>query len=461
MATLLRRVAGGSSTVFFINLASMFVALFVTVLLITNLEQSDYGLLILALSAYSIMLTFLTLGIDGLIATEISRYKGEKKYGHIKRVIRDYAILELAVALLLSLSFFFFAEFVASFYSHEVVYIVRLTSVLLFLGGISGVLRTILYGYSKFFFYSIEPFIETVTRLVCIFVFVVLLSWGITGAFMAYIMAIVVGISALVLPFTKIIHSLKSVPICNENLLKALFLGHGKYVPLSTIIKHISDEIPVWIVTAFWTLNDVAIYSLAKKFYNPAAMIFGSIETVLLPTMSEEIGKSKERLVKLYLLGTKYSLWTSCILVIPAILLTPLAIDIFAPGAYNQSKLVLQILLINLVLISLSSIQRCTLYAMKSQRSLFLLFSLNFVFFLGISLITTFYLAAIGMAIAYIITSFLRMLFGFYLLHREDRNLRITISSLFSIDDNDKRIFRRIFGKINRVNSSTEEELDF
>jgi O-antigen/teichoic acid export membrane protein len=448
MPSILRKTAVGSTVVFTMNTISMLVALIVTLTLITTLGQSDYGLLILTISAYSIVSSFLTLGFDALITTDIARYKGKGDLSAIKKLIHDYSLVELVASIALSIVVFLFADLIASTYSATIVDLVRLSSVMIFLTGMRDIFRSVLYGYSKFFLYSSTSSIEAASRLVFIYLFVIYLGQGLYGALLSYALGIAVSAFVLSVFYLKILISLRVVVASKERLLRKMFGEYGKFTPLSFLLKQFTDNIPEWIIKAFWSLDTVAIYGLANKFFVPVASIFSSVETVFLPIMSEEFGKNKKRLITLFQRATKYSFWVSCILVVPAIVTTPFVINWIAPAEYALSIPVLQVMFLSFVVLGLMNVQISAFFALKSQKHLFFSYVFRAVTLLLFSLPLAFYFGAIGMAVAGLFNLSFFAGYRFYLLKREREPITLNFRELFIVNKYDKQMISRVLRKI-------------
>lgn len=451
MASILKTTIKGSATLVGMNALSLLISLIVTIILVSFLPQKEYGLFILAIATYNIGKIFLNFGLSGIVVSEIARYRGMQEVGKIKRILKEFTGFQFVTSLLLSIVVFFMAEQIAAIYSQKVVDIVRILAIMLFFEGMRDVFRTALHGYSKFFMYSSVQIVETMVRLIFTYVFLVQLNGGVYWAVVAYLIGVLASTLVFFIHYLSLWRSIGKAKTYESGLFWTMFRDYGKYAPMDGILKKVRDNIPEWIINFFWSLETVAAFGFARKIYTPLRDGFGSVEKVLLPTMSEQATRDPKKFYIMFQKGTKYAFWASCALLIPAILAAPWLVEFIAPKGYSDSVWVLQILFFSLLMTGLSNPQNSTLFALKSQKYLFYSRVVVLFVFLVTAIPLSMYLGAIGMALSLLVRNISGMLTRMHFLKKTSPEFRINISGLFKIDDYDKQTLGRSFKKIKRT----------
>jgi O-antigen/teichoic acid export membrane protein len=252
----------------------------------------------------------------------------------------------------------------------------------------------------------------------------------------------------LSLPYLNIVFSLRGTKHSSKPLFKSMIKEQGVYVASSYILKQLLSNIPNWVIKAFWNLDVVALYGFARNVYEAAIGLFSSIETVLLPTLSEEITRNRERFAGVFRRATKYSFWISCILVVPAVAVSPFLISFIGHDKYSASSPILQILLLSFIPLGLGNAQRSAFFAFNSQKYILYYTSFMMLVLIILSFPMAFYLGTLGMAFAEMLTLLLATFFKFYLLKRLDKSMSIRFRDLSTITTYDKKIAAKALRKI-------------
>lgn len=448
---MLRKMVKGSAVALSANIGHMLTALVVTLILITFLTQADYGLFVLTIAAYRLIYSFMNYGFGTLVAVEITRFREEGDQSSLKRLVQDYMVVQFAMGVIFSLATFLLANYLSASYDSKVIDLISLSLVIIFFTAIRQVFKNTLYGYMRVGWYASVPFLESTLRLLFTFLLVVVWGYGVQGAIMAYLFAVIITVGILSVLYMKILLSLRGIKSAEKSVFWSIFKAHGKYVPVYGILRRLNDGVPEWIIQMFWGLETVAVFGFAKRLYVPAKEIFASIEIVLLPNMTKELVRSKDRFKLLLQRATKYSFWLAIVLVVFGIVLAPFAFEILNQPAYNGSVPVLQILLVGLIALSLGNALRSSFFALKAQKKLAFSFAVGVVVLIVISLPLTYYFAAEGMAVAILVGFMVTVAIQFYLLKKLDSELIISLKSLFTFDEYDRSVASRIFRKTKRV----------
>ena len=451
---LLKKIVFGTFTISSGNILTAIFGFLSTLFFIQALALSDYGLLILALAAYGIMDIFLDVGLATVLISDIAHERGRKRFDNVKKLVKNYIVLELAIGVLLAVLVFLFSPELSKIWGSQesIAGLLNIIALMLFLDSIKNVFRTTFLGYSLFKYSTLVQVTESLSRLLILLGLIATGSSGVVALMLAYPLSMAIAVLVGIVPFLRLVLPLRKEPKSKEPVFRNVIFGHGKYAMIAVPAKKILVNGPPWIIEAFLGLNAVAIFGVANKVYSFISSVFGTFDDVLSPLTASEIVTNKEHVKKLNSKIIKYSLMISLVIILLAVLFTQpffrvLLAEKYAEAATDQIFLTFWVLLMGLVPLALGMMLKPITYAIKRQQLhlYYIPFSFATIFGLG-SLLTPLW-GVPGMAFSVFLSAFFSVVVTQIFLSRYDKAFSISWRDMFSYDEEDRKLFARISGK--------------
>jgi len=447
MISLKRQVAEG---VFLFSSGSLivtFLHFLSSVVLIRSLGLFEYGLLVLALSFYAILVSFLSMGIGGVVLSDVSNAVGEKDYPKAKTLLKSYMKFELVMGIILLAVTVVISFPLKGIYNEMISNLLLIIALYLFTSGLQAAVSNVFYSLSRFRIYNALIVIEALSRFSLVLVFIAMLGEGILVAMIIYVAAQIISILVTLPSLLSIRNQLRKYPSSKEPLFRNMIKSHGKWVIFSLPIKRIGGQVHYWITEYFLGVNAVAILGVAMRGTDILKVFLQSFESVLMP-ITAGIVKSWERTKYLISKSIKYNLWGSVILAVPAIIFAQLLIELVFSGKYLDATPIFTVLLLTMIPFSLVVVLTPLFYALKIQKHLFyadfvvdiliIVLDVTFILFFGL----------VGIGISMILTIFMSFVIKYKLIKKSMPDFEIKMRNFFIIDDFDKRQFRMLLNKI-------------
>jgi len=446
MLSLKRQVAEG---VFYFSSGSVTVTLLhflSSVLLIRSLGLFEYGLFVLALSFYTILASFLDLGIGGVVLSDASGAMSEGNYTKAKNLLKSYILFELFIGITL---FFLTAGtsfLIKGLYGEVVQRLLLITAFYLFTTALQNAVSNIFYSMSKFRIYNILLATEALARFSLILVFISILEKGIIFAMLVYLIAQMLGILITLPNLFNIRKQFETYPHSKEPFFRNMLKTHGKWVLFSLPLKRIGSQAHYWITEYFLGVNAVAFLGVAIRGTDVLKVFPQSFERVLMPIASGVI-KSWKRTEFLINKTIKYNFWNSILVATIAIIFSPLLIKIVFSGKYIDVVPAFRILLLILIPISLL-VLKPIFYALKIQKYLFYSDSISVILIIIFDTVFIWLFGLIGVCISMVLISFILFSMRYTFIKKFKPDFEIRIRNIFEIDDFDKKQLRIVLNKL-------------
>jgi len=443
MPSLARKIAEGT---FIISLSKVGITLFgffATLILIRNLGVHDFGLFTLVLSGFTIAGIFLDLGLSNVLIADVANELGNKRPDRAKTLLYRYSQMEVLAGLSLFGVVFLSIGLVEARHGDVVGGLVKIGALLLIAWSFRNVFMVTFSSHTKFHYLSFMELLECTVRLLLVIVFVLLMEMSIKGAMLAYSISAIVSIVIAFPLFVKTLKHFQGVERAKINLFFNTVKGHGKYVMLMYPFNTLSKNLPFWIIQPILGLEAVGYYSAAKKVQNVVVLTLSSLETVLMPIISEEFVKSREKALDIIHRSVKYSLILSSVLFSLFTIFARPLFETFFTSSYLLSVPVFRILLLTLFISSFTLAIKPLFFTLKLQKYLFVVYLLNLpLLVLGGAAMTSKF-GIVGMAIAAELSLFLSLLLMYYYLSGASP-IKIEFRDIFKVDDYDRKLISRI-----------------
>ncbi len=441
--------------VFYFSSAYIIVALlhfFTSVILIRSLGLFEYGLLVLALSFYTILASFLESGIGGVVLSDSSAAVSENNFPKAKTLLRSYMKFELVFGVILFFATLGISFLIKGLFNEVVQNLLFIIAIYLLTSGLQNSFSNVFYSFSRFRVYNLIFVMEALARFSLVLVFIAVLGEGILIAMVIYVASQLIGILVTIPSLLDIRNKLKKYPFSKEPLFKNMVKGHGKWVMFSLPLKKIGTQAHYWITEYFLGVNSVALLGVAVRGTEILRVFSQSFEKVLMPVTAGII-KNWERTKYLISRSVKYNLWGSIIIAIPVIVFAPLLIEIVFSEKYLGATPLFMLLVLTIIPSSLL-VLRPLFYALKAQKYLFYSSVIIVTLIIAIDVILIWLFGLIGIGVSMILIAFISFLVRYKFIKKSREDFEIGVKNLFTIDDFDKRQFRiglnKVKGKLGR-----------
>lgn len=450
MPSIARRVAEGSSLLFSRNLLQKVIGVAITITLVRYLGKYEYGLYALFTSATGIAAMFLVGALKSVIVADAAQELQKGEEGRAKTLLFRYSQFILGMSILISIAIFFLSFPVSKWYSAIVGDLVIIIAFIIPSYALRNILVTTFQAHSRFDYMALIGMLEAFFRLAFVIVAVVILDYGLMGAAYSQLFGPLMAV-VLVLPFAfSTVEYLKKVPRAKVGLFYSTMKGHGKYIVAMVPFNQLREKSLPWIVQFFVGVEAVAIFTVAKRGMQFFQNLLNSISQVYIPMLSEELRGGAQRVNKIMNRSIKYVLALSIPVVLAGILIAPLLFELLFETRYLESVPVFRVIVLTLLVVSIRAIMGPVFMAYKAQRYSFFasVFSL-FSTLLMVSILTPPF-GLLGAAGGYLLGVAVFVLTLWYYMGRIDRELRLEIRPLLTLDDYDKRLIRKVYRRIRR-----------
>lgn len=334
------------------------------------LTPDEYGRLALFLTYFNTGTIFLTLGIEGIITSEVARARGEQKWGWIRKMVQLYAVLVLSMGLGLLLLF----GIIGQFSDNRALWVVM--GLYLLLTAPNRLLSILFHGTTRYRRMASLTVVRSVSRAGLL----LLLPLWWTGDLLIGIALLYPILELLVLgtavyllrhAWQELAQEEAGAPSYTTQQVWDLLKDQGAYVVLSMPIKTLSEQLPVWFLRVLLGETAVGLFAAAFKTYNFIFTLFRSVETILFPLAAEQRTVAKEQLQVALRQAQKYTFWGSLLVIVGASLLAEFFLWAIAGEAYETAVPIFRILVWHLILFTFAQAQRPVLFANRELKWLF------------------------------------------------------------------------------------------
>lgn len=418
------------------------ISFFTMIILVRFLNIYDYGLLVLARSAFDTFNGFTNIGISSTVLADMNVERSRGNIGKFKAIFLDYVTLKCLIALVMWTIIFFGLSIFGNYYQNDVIPHVKLFSFLLLINPIRTIFSNILNTHLKFTNLALWELFESFIYLLSLVVLyansVLTIKYIILATIFSQLFALVIFLPV----FWKTYRYLSKVSRTSGNQLVGIIRAHGKWGIIENYIAGVSKNIRPWIVGFFLGVESVAIYSIAQSLVGHLSSVL-PIQKVLAPIFPLNYG-DKKKIAGLFFRSIKYSFYIMIAVILVGYIITPFFISLFFPK-YMVSIPLFNIMATVLVLVAVSSLLNPLFDTFKLQKSFFYLTLTKLSLMVVIAVPLTYFFGLTGMALEFVITTFIFVWLRYSRLVKLVPELKVNFFAILKYDETDSIFLKKIF----------------
>ena len=435
------KIAEGTAQITLANVITIIFNLLSFITIVRILSKYEYGLIVLALSAVSILTILLDPGIRGVIIADVSRERSENRYDRAKSLLYRYLQIEIVLSLAIFTILFSSNMYFEQKYSRVVGELIKISAFLIIASAGKNIFLAVFNSHLDFKSFLYLNVGESFFKLLYVVLFGYYFKLGLYGVMLAYPLSV---ITSLILTFRRFINILKSylyISRSKDSFFLKTMKSHGKWAIGIFTLKNLSSNIPPWVIQFFLGVEAVAIFNVARRSVAYVNSLLSPLESVLMPIISREIRNIK-RINKIVSRGIKYSLWISLPIVFFGIIFSSIIFNLLFGDFYMESIKIFQLLILTSIFYAINLIFRPIFFGFKVQKILFTVYIISIMIFIVLGIILTYLIGLYGMALAFILNGFIT----FLLRYRYAKKMWIIINfrEIIIIDDYDKELILKI-----------------
>jgi O-antigen/teichoic acid export membrane protein len=445
---ILQGLVAYSGTAMIVNLSGALQAVFT----LRYLAVAEFGALSFVLSIFSIAAILIDLGTSSMMAAEIAKARGAEDKPRVRVLISVYGRMVLGTGTILCLVFFGIAR-----YRQDILWAIM--GLHLLLSALNLVPHTLFLSHTRYRRSAAVAVMRSTSRLALL----ATLPWWaggerLTGVALTYPLMEVSTLLLSLWMVRPIWRELRGLSGGQANL-AALMRRQGVYVILAVPLKQVSEELPVWLLKALAGDVAVGLFGAARKAMYMAYAVFGPLETILLPLVSELVVQGTERARIVLRQAQKYAFWVSVIFVLACIPLAPWLVLFIGGVRYVGTTPVLQWALIHLVAMTFAETQRPVFYAIGEERWMLLIYAVGIMAYAPLLWAGIRWAGALGAAQAMVGYGVLLATIRLVVLRRLSPDLWVSPLQVFAVDAVDRELLRRVRLRLRHIISARESDV--
>ena len=314
------------------------------------LEEGEYGLVAIALTAPSLIQIIRDLGVDQATIKYTAQYNQENKPDKIKNILTAGISFEFLLGLILSLISYLLSGYIATqiFNRPEITSLIQVASFTIFGGALFKIADSAFIGYEKMHYHSLTLVVQSIFKTI-LMIALVLSNFGVYGAILGQTIAfLITGIVGIIILYFKIYKKLNNKNSKHEIILtlKNMF----KYgLPLSgaVIMNGFMVQFYAFLIAIYLSDQIVGNYALALNFAILVGFFVQPVATIMFPAFSKIDGQKEPATLRNVF---QYSVKYASLLIVPAafmvMALSQPAVATLFPGKYELTPLYLSLSII-------------------------------------------------------------------------------------------------------------------
>jgi len=446
MMSLTRRIAEGTAIYTIGNFLNNFLGFLTVLFLIKALGKFEYGLLTLAISAFTIATILLDLGSLVLIPSEIARYR--RIHPEIaKSIINEFTILQILLGTAISSALFIGSFLIGDNYNKQIINLMWIISIMVIIKAIDNIFSVTFYGFTKFKLHQGKEIVNGITK--CLLASLVLYLGGdVFTAISIYPISMLISVLVFSPYFLSIVKTLPSNDKAKGIILK-IYKEHGKFVLANVPLKRAHSEMPIWIIQYILGVESVAVYSVASKVVSFLSGILMPLNKVLFPVFSEISTIYKDKMRTVAARGLKYTGIVSFTIFIISFISVPYIFKLMFKE-YLESIILIRILLLTLFFFPIFNVVTPYLYAIRGQKYIFSTLLYSFLIYCWIFYMLTYLFGLIGAVLSRVLNSMTVAMLQYRFLLKLEPNMCISWREIFNIDEYDRKLYQNICKRFKR-----------
>jgi len=331
----------------------------------------SYGVLSLGIMVYGLINIIALFGIDGGVTRFTAYYLGQNNGGKIKSLLKFSAKIIIPLSLIGSLFLFFYSDYIALtfFKNQELTLVLKLFSIIIPFEAIRAVYFGIIRGFQnlKYEFYS-KYIVEGTVRIFLTLI-LIYLGFGLIGATIAYIGAVIMSFIFAQFYLLKIYKKIKTKTSFLSKLEKNDFLSYSWPFMFHTILGLALISIDSFMLGYFKPISEVGIYNAIAPIARLTYIIPISILSLFIPTLTRLYAKNDLKMFKsIYLLVYKFIFKLNFPLLLIIIIFPQMILSILFGNVYVVGYQGLVILTAGFFVMYYSFVSRDLLFVFKKSK---------------------------------------------------------------------------------------------
>lgn len=401
----------------------------------------EYGLYQLVLSVGTFAESLTSGFVSDLVQIDIGRYLKIKRFDLAKRLLGEYAFMQLILAVMVTILFIGGATLVANHYGQNIGLFLKITGIAL----VFRITRSVidLFFDSSIYFKALSaPVFGETVKLLAMGAMWFWQGLGITQILIAYVVGNFFSFVFSVAVFLRVYRRVfAGVVAVRESLIKNLFKMYGYLKVLRYFSATIAGNLRPWFIKIFISTEAVGLFVFAR---NIIAMIVRLMPLgtfgLLLPHELDD----KKRLQYLFNRVTKYSVILGIVFTFGSLIFMPVLVNIFFPK-YKPALPLFLVMTAIIFLYSFYKVFRMMLTAFKEQKVLVLrsldesiLAPLLLLFLLPV-------FGVMGAAIEWVLTYTVTTILFYKYLTKLHPYIFLKLKDILVITEEDKTLVRNIY----------------
>ena len=408
------------------------------------LSVAEYGRLALYISFYTTGTVLLDFGMVDVFTAEIASARGTSKPSWAGFLLSRYSLMVMSTATVLLL------VFVGVGAQRGELWVWSIMGAYLWLTAVNLAAAALFYSTTRYRRLAGQSIVRNVSRLLLR----ATLPWWwtqqrLTGVALTYPLtelAVILASAYLARGAWAEFRS-KSATTYSLRDLTPLFARKGIYATLTIPVKRFMAQLPVWLLKTM--AGDVALgaYAAAEEAYILLFTFFGSVETTLLPLVSEQAQIQLDRLRVALRQAQKYTFWIGVLATIAGVVGARWLILLIAGEKYIAALPLLRLFLLLLPLNAFTQSQRPILHAVGEQKWILLIQVVSAVIGAILLLIGIHVAQATGAVWAVLIRSCATLVMGYVAIRYLAPDLWIDPRGIVKIEEFDRKLWRVLTGR--------------
>jgi O-antigen/teichoic acid export membrane protein len=364
--------ARGCFNLFWGLVASTVVSAVGVIVVARLLSPSEYGLVMVALTAPGLVTMFRDWGVNSAIVKYMAQYRSENRVSEVKSLLAAGLFFELVSGFFLSLILFFLSGFVAAniFNRPEITPLIQAASFTVFAGALLTASQSFFTGCEKMELTSITMVCQSVFKTVLAPLLIVL-GLGAFGAILGHTISfLAAGLIGIMLLYVAIYRKLQNPDADGLRIVETVktMLRYGLPLSISTILSGFLSQFYNFLVAVYCADALIGNYSVAANFAVLITFFSTPISTVLFPAFSKLNPKHEYGVLRsAFQLSVKYA----SLIVVPVaaaiMALSQPAVATLFGEKYSYAPLYLALLAINHLLVAFGSLSAGNLISSQGR----------------------------------------------------------------------------------------------
>jgi len=318
-----------------------------------------YGVYSLALIVSSFLMLFTDFGVSQALTRFIAHHMSKGEQGHVIPLLRTGLAFSLATSLIIFSVGFILADQLTNLLVSRpgMVYLVRLTLILVVLQPLSTLMRSALLGFGDMRGYAMIDVVRQVFRAV-VSPLLIVLGLSVEGAVAGYVIASIAGfLTSLTLLYRHYMRVRMLSPKLDDQASSRLLvsmLSYGSPLYLSNTIQNFATTVQGVILAYFTTNFLIGNFNTAMNFAALITLVSSPVATALFPAFSK-LDNNGGEVKTMFTYSVKY---TSALIVPAAVFVLTMSRDLIFllyGTSYSQAPLYLNLYAVTFLFAGLGS----------------------------------------------------------------------------------------------------------